>query len=60
MVAGGAVAVGADLYFTTANKVISTATAGNSIVGKALTKAAADGDLIQVELKFATTVAPST
>lgn len=53
--AAGAVAVGADLYFTSANKVTSSATAGNSIIGKALTPAAADGDLIQVELHFATT-----
>ena len=55
--AAGKTAVGADLYFTSANKVTSTATAGNSIVGKALTPAAEDGDLIQVELHFATTEA---
>lgn len=58
--AAGETAVGADLYFTSANKVTSTATAGDSIVGTALTPAAANGDLIQVELHFATTVAPST
>lgn len=57
LTAAGAVAEGADLYFTSANKVTSTATAGNSIVGKALTPASADGDLIQVELHFATTAA---
>lgn len=57
LTAAGAVAEGAGLYFTSANKVTSTATAGNSIVGKALTPASADGDLIQVELHFATTAA---
>lgn len=55
--AAGAVNVGAELYFNTSNQVTSTVTAGNSIVGKALTKAAAAGDLIQVELGFKTTEA---
>lgn len=55
MPAAKAVTVGADLYFTSANKVTPDATAGNSIVGTALTPASADGDLIQVELQFATT-----
>lgn len=53
--AAAAIAVGADLYFTSANKVTSTATPGDSIVGVALTPAAADGDLIQVELHFSQT-----
>lgn len=55
MVAGGAIALGADLYTTSAGKVTSTATAGDSILGTANTVAGADGDLIQVKLKFATT-----
>lgn len=55
--AAGAVAEGAILYFTADNQVTSTATAGNSIVGKALTPAAAKGDLLQVELRFSQTEA---
>ena len=55
--AAGAVNVGAELYFNAQNQVTSTVTAGNSIVGKALTKATAAGDLIQVELGFKTTEA---
>ena len=55
--AAAAVNVGAELYFNTSNQVTSTVTAGNSIVGKALTKATAAGDLIQVELDFKTTEA---
>lgn len=55
--AAAAVNVGAELYFNTSNQVTSTPTAGNSIVGKALTKATAAGDLIQVELGFKTTEA---
>lgn len=57
MPAAGAVTVGADLYFNSDNEVTATATAGNSIIGTALTPATAKGDLIQVELHFATTVA---
>lgn len=57
MPAAGAVNVGAELYFNASNQVTSTPTAGNSIVGKALTKATAAGDLIQVELGFKTTEA---
>lgn len=55
--AAGAVTVGAELYFNASNQVTATVTAGNSIVGKALTKAAATGDLVQVELGFKTTAA---
>lgn len=57
MPAAAAVNVGAELYFNASNQVTSTPTAGNSIVGKALTKATAAGDLIQVELGFKTTEA---
>lgn len=55
--AAGAIAVGADLYFNTSNQATSTVTAGNSIIGTALTPASAAGDLIQVELHFAKTAA---
>lgn len=55
--AAGAIAQGAVLYFNSSNKVTSTATAGNSIIGKAITSAAAEGDFVQVELGFATTEA---
>ncbi len=55
--AAAAINVGAELYFNTSNQVTSTPTAGNSIVGKALTKATATGDLVQVELGFKTTEA---
>lgn len=55
--AAAAISVGAELYFNADNQVTSTPTAGNSIVGKALTKAAAAGDLVQVELGFKTTQA---
>lgn len=54
--AAGAIAQGAVLYFNSSNKVTSTATPGNSIIGKAITSAAAADDLVQVELGFATTV----
>ncbi|MBQ8475800.1 DUF2190 family protein, partial [bacterium] len=55
--AAGAISVGSDVYFTADNKVTAAATAGNSILGTALTPASAEGDLIQVELHFATTQA---
>lgn len=58
--AAGAIAQGAVLYFNSSNEVTSSATAGNSIIGRAITSAAAKGDFVQVELGFATTVAPST
>ena len=53
--AAGAIAQGAVLYFNSSNQVTSTATAGNSIIGKAITSAAAANDFVQVELGFATT-----
>lgn len=55
--AAGSIAVGAALYFNSSNKVTSSATPGNSIVGVALTPASAEGELIQVELHFAKTSA---
>ena len=53
--AAGAIAQGAVLYFNSSNQVTSTATAGYSIIGKAITSAAAANDFVQVELGFATT-----
>ena len=55
--AAAAITVGAQLYFNSSNQVTSTATAGNSIVGIALTPATAVDEFIQVELHFATTSA---
>lgn len=55
--AAGSISAGATLYFNSSNKVTSSATPGNSIVGVALTPASAADELIQVELHFATTSA---
>lgn len=49
--AGSAIAVGDKVTFDSGYKV-ATATAGDIFIGTALTPAADDGDLIQVELKF--------
>lgn len=57
MPAEAAITEGAELYFTADNTVTATATAGNSILGKALTPATAKGDFVQVELRFRTTQA---
>lgn len=53
--AAAAVTQGAVLYFNSSNQVTSTAAPGNSIIGKAITSAAAANDFVQVELGFATT-----
>lgn len=55
--AAAAISAGAVLYFTADNKVTSTVTAGNSIIGVALTPASEADELIQVELHFETTAA---
>lgn len=52
--ASAAISQGASLEFTTANKVKTAATGGNSILGVANTTAAAADDLVQVKLKFGT------
>lgn len=57
MPAAAAITAGAELYFNANNQVTSTATAGNTIIGKALTPASAENDLVQVELKFQKTQA---
>ena len=51
MPASAAVSVGDTLHFNTSCQVASTGT-GTSTIGKALTKAAASGDFVQVELAF--------
>lgn len=57
MAAAGAITAGSILYFNANNQVTSTATAGNTIIGIALTPAIAENDLVQVELKFQKTQA---
>lgn len=52
LVAAGAITVGAKLQFTAAGKVDDTTTSTNAYIGIAETKAAADGDLVQVKLNF--------
>lgn len=50
-----AITAGAPLYFNSSNQVTATATAGNTIIGKAITAAAAADGFVQVELGFQTT-----
>lgn len=50
--ASAAIAVGAKVAFDGTTYKVATASAGDVYIGTALTPAAADGDLIQVELKF--------
>lgn len=50
MPAAGAITAGAKLYFNASNQV--TTTGEGSVIGKALTSAAAEGDYVQVELGF--------
>lgn len=54
--ASGAVNVGDDLFIDSNNKVTASGSAGDTKIGIALTPAAADGDLIQVELKFVSAI----
>ncbi len=49
-VAGAAITLGDEVISDTAGKVISTAAAGDRILGQALEAAAADGDVISVLL----------
>ena len=54
MIAGAAVASGADLMYVTATGKVLTATGATKVIsGYALDKAAADGDLIRVYIKSA-------
>lgn len=50
--AGGSIAVGAELYHNATNKVVSSDPGSGTKIGVALTPAAAEGDIIQVLLKF--------
>ncbi len=55
--AAGVITAGSDVYFTNDNTVTATATAGNTIIGTAITPSLAEGDLIQVQLHFEQTAA---
>ena len=48
-----AIAMGDTLYFNSDNEVTATATSGNTVIGKAITSAAASDTFVQVELGFA-------
>jgi hypothetical protein len=50
VVAGGAITAGAWVTATTGGKAAATTTAGDELIGTALTSAAADGDIIEVVL----------
>jgi len=52
VVASAAVAIGAKLTTTAAGKAVTTTTAGDMVVGIALEAAAADGDIIEMQLMF--------
>lgn len=50
MTASAAIARNAKVMVVIASKKVATATSGNTIIGRALDKAAADGDLIRVTI----------
>lgn len=49
-IAGAAITQGAEVMATTAGKVITAATTGNKVFGRALTAATNDGDWVDVEI----------
>lgn len=49
-IAGAAIAQGAEVMATAAGKVITAATTGNKVFGRALNAADADGDWVDVEI----------
>lgn len=51
--AAASITMGATLYFNDSNQVTSTKPEGGTVIGKAITSAAAQGDFVQVELHFA-------
>jgi hypothetical protein len=55
-VASAAVVVGAYVTATTGGKMVTTTSAGDEVVGKAMTAAAADGDYFQVLLMIGSKV----
>lgn len=55
--AEGVISMGATLYFNAENQVTATETAGNSIIGRAITSAAINDEFVQVQLGFETTTA---
>ncbi len=50
VVASAAIAIGAYVTSTAAGKAVTTTTAGNVVIGRALEAAAADGDIIEIQL----------
>ncbi len=50
VVASAAIAIGAFVTTTAAGKAVTTTTAGNHVIGRALEAAAADGDIIEIQL----------
>lgn len=57
LLADGAISQGAKLYFNANGQVTATVTAGNSIIGSAVTSATTENDFVQVKLHFETTQA---
>lgn len=49
-VAGAAITQGAEVMATSAGKVITAATTGNIVFGRALSAAGADGDYVDIEI----------
>ncbi|MCK4454537.1 DUF2190 family protein [Candidatus Parcubacteria bacterium] len=50
VVASGAIAIGADVTSDAAGKAVTTTTQGDKVKGIALEAAAADGDIIEIQL----------
>ena len=50
VVASAAIAIGAYVTTTNAGKAVTTTTQGNKVIGIALEAAAADGDIIEIQL----------
>ena len=50
VVASAAIAIGADVTTTSAGKAVTTTTQGDKVIGIALEAAAADGDIIEIQL----------
>ena len=50
VVASAAIAIGAFVTTTATGKAVTTTTAGDHVVGRALEAAAADGDIIEIQL----------
>lgn len=53
VVASAAIAIGEEVTSTSAGKAVTTTTDGDFVIGRALEAAAADGDIIEVQLIMA-------